>query len=337
MQGFTRRILAATVAIAALAGFGAAAQAETKEVRFGRQLGVGYLQLYVMEELKLVEKHAQAAGLGEVKASYKPVGAPAVLNDLLLGNNVDLIAAGTPPFIVLWDKTVGNIAVKGVSTLNSQPSFLNTNKPNIRSLKDFTDKDKIALPSVRVSFQAIALQMAAEKEFGLGQHTKLDYLTVSLAHPEGVAALLSAGSEITGHFTSPPFQYQELEDPKISRVVSSYDYTGKASFSALSATKKFVDENPKTYIALLAALKEATDIIAKQPEEAVRIFIKIDNSKLRPDFLKKMITDKDFSYALAPENLLKFTDFMHRTGSIKNKPASWKDLFHPGIHDMAGS
>ena len=152
-----------------------------------------------------------------------------------------------------------------------------------------------------------------------------------------MAALLSAGSEITGHFTSPPFQYQELEDPKISRVVSSYDYTGKASFSALSATKKFVDENPKTYIALLAALKEATDIIAKQPEEAVRIFIKIDNSKLRPDFLKKMITDKDFSYALAPENLLKFTDFMQRTGSIKNKPASWKDLFHPGIHDMAGS
>ena len=63
MQDFTRRTLAATVAIAALAGLGAAAQAETKEVRFGRQLGVGYLQLYVMEELKLVEKHAQAAGL----------------------------------------------------------------------------------------------------------------------------------------------------------------------------------------------------------------------------------------------------------------------------------
>lgn len=337
MQDFTRKTLTLAAAIAALAGLGAAAQAETKEVRFGRQLGVGYLQLYVMEELKLVEKHAQAAGLGDVKASYKPVGAPAVLNDLLLGNNVDLIAAGTPPFLVLWDKTVGNIAVKGVSALNSQPAFLNTNRPNIRTLKDFTDKDKIALPSVRVSFQAITLQMAAEKEFGVGQHAKLDHLTVSLAHPEGVAALLSGQSEITGHFTSPPFQYQELEDPKISRVISSYDYTGKASFSALSATTKFVQDNPKTYAALLGALKEATDIIAKRPDEAVRIFIKIDNSKLPADFLKKMITDKDFNYSLAPENLLKFTDFMQRTGTIKNKPASWKDLFHPGIHEMAGS
>jgi NitT/TauT family transport system substrate-binding protein len=248
-----------------------------------------------------------------------------------------MIAAGTPPFIVLWDKTVGNIAVKGVSALNAQPAFLNTNKPNIKSLRDFTDKDKIALPSVRVSFQAITLRMAAEKEFGAGQHARLDALTVSLAHPEGVAALLSAGSEITGHFTSPPFQYQELENPKISRVISSYDITGKASFSALSATRRFVDENPKTNQAVLAALKEATKLIADSPDEAVRIFIKIDQSKLPPAFLRKMITDKDFSFSLAPENILKFTDFMHRTGSIKNKPASWKDLFHAGIHDMQGS
>ncbi len=323
------------VALQALAALPAAA--ETQEVRFGRQLGIGYLQLYIMEELKLVEKHAKALGLGEVKASYRPVGAPAVLNDLLLGNSVDMIAAGTPPFIVLWDKTLGNIAVKGVSTLNAQPAFLNTNKPNIKSLRDFTDKDKIALPSVKVSFQAIALQMAAEKEFGVGQHTRLDALTVSLAHPEGVAALLSTGSEMTGHFTSPPFQYQELENPKISRVLSSYDVTGKASFSALSATKRFVEENPKTYRAVLAALTEATKLIADNPDEAVRIFIKVDQSKLAHDFLKKMVTDKDFSFSLAPENILKLTDFMHRTGSIKNKPAGWKDLFHDGIHDLQGS
>lgn len=333
MQNFVGTLVLA----GALAGLAAQAAAETKEVRFGRQLGVGYLQLYVMEELRLVEKHAKAAGLGDVKASYKPVGAPAVLNDLLLGGNVDLIAAGTPPFLLLWDKTFGNMGVKGVSALNAQPSFLNTNKPNIRSLKDFTDKDKIALPSVRVSLQAILLQMAAEKEFGPGQHAKLDHLTVSLAHPEGVAALLSGAAEITAHFTSAPFQYQELENPKISRVISSYDYTGKASFSALSATTKFVQENPKTYGALLAALREATDLIAKQPEEAARIFIKVDNSKLSVDFLTKMITDKDFSYSLAPEGLLKFADFMHRTGSIKNKPGTWKELFHPGIHDQAGS
>lgn len=335
-EWFARLGLIATLAIAA-APWADGARAETQEVRFGRQLGVGYLQLYVMEELKLVEKHAKALGLGDIKASYKPVGAPAVLNDLLLGGNVDLIAAGTPPFIVLWDKTVGNLAVKGVSTLNSQPSYLNTNRPEIKSLRDFTDKDKIALPSVRVSFQAIALQMAAEKEFGVGNHGKLDHLTVSLAHPEGLAALLSGGSEITGHFTSPPFQYQELENPKISRVVSSYDYTGKASFSALSAATRFVEGNPKTYQAVLAALKEATRLIEAKPDEAVAIFIKIDQSKLSPEFLRKMITDKDFSFSLAPENLLKITDFMHRTGTIKNKPASWKDLFHPGIYDLQGS
>jgi NitT/TauT family transport system substrate-binding protein len=330
-------ILRFGLVLAAICGFWQQAAAETKEVRFGRQLGIAYLHLYVLEELKLVEKHAQAMGLGEVKASFRPVGAPAVLNDLLLGGSVDMIAAGTPPFIVLWDKTNGNLNVKAVSALNAQPSFLNTNKPSIKSLNDFTDKDKIGLPSVKVSFQAITLQMACEKVFGVGQHTRLDHLTVSIAHPEGVAALISGAADITGHFTSPPFQYQELENPKISRVLNSYDVTGKASFSALSATRKFIDDNPKTAQAVLAALKEATTLIERNPDEATRIFIKIDQSKLPAAFIKKMIVDPDFSFSLAPENIMKFVDFMQRTGTIKNKPASWKDLFHPAIHEMSGS
>jgi NitT/TauT family transport system substrate-binding protein len=80
----------------------------------------------------------------------------------------------------------------------------------VKTLKDFTDKDRIALPAVRVSMQAVILQMAAEKEFGAGQQHKLDPWTVSLSHPDGLAQMMSGKSEITAHFTSAPFMYQEL-------------------------------------------------------------------------------------------------------------------------------
>ncbi len=40
-----------------------------------------------------------------------------------------------------------------------------------------------------------------------------------------------------------------------------------------------------------------------------------------------------------PEDALqvKYAEFMHKVGTIKEAPASWKDLFFPEIHDKAGS
>ncbi|MBI3709420.1 MAG: ABC transporter substrate-binding protein [Proteobacteria bacterium] len=343
MTAFKRRAQQsrrASTIIGGIAMFGLAANvaaAEVKEVRFARQLGLGYLQLYVMEEHRLVEKYAAAEGLGQIEAKYIPVGSPSAINDMLLSGNADYGAAGVPPFLFLWDKTRGNVNVRGVSALNSQPAYLNTNNPNIKSLRDFVDKDKIALPSIKVSFQAITLQMAAEQVFGRGKHDALDKLTVQLAHPEGTVALLTGRMEITGHFTSPPFQYQQLEDIKIHRVLSSYEITGPASFSALSTTAKFREANPKTYAAVLTALNEAVARIKRDPGDAARAYIKIDNSKLSPDFVTRMITNPEFDYALAPQNIMKFAEFMHRTGSLRAEATSWKDMFFPEIHNLPGS
>ena len=66
--------------------------------------------------------------------------------------------------------------------------------PNVKTIKDFTDKDKIALPAVKVSIQAVTLQMAAEQAFGPGQQNKLDSLTVSMSHPDAQMALLSGAA-----------------------------------------------------------------------------------------------------------------------------------------------
>lgn len=311
--------------------------AEVSEVRFARQLGLGYLQLYVMEDRHLVEKQGRKLGL-TLSAKYIPLGGPGPINDALLTGAADYGAAGVPPFILLWDKTRSNIKMTGVVALNAQPAFLNTNKPTIQSLKDFTDQDRIAVPGVKLSLQAILLEMAAERTFGPGQQFKLDPLTVTLPHPDGAVALLSGRTEISGHFTSPPFQEQELQNRKIHRVLSSYEITnGPASFSALWTTAKFRSDNPKTYRAVLAAAEEATAFINTDKPEAARIFIMIDHSSLSQEFVESMLRDKDIIYSTTPLGVEKFASFMARIGTIHAAPASWKELFFPDIYDKPGS
>lgn len=329
------RVALYALALSLVAG---SASAEVSEVRFVRQLGLGYLQLYVMQDQKLVEKHAEQAGVKGLKVSYVPLGSPAALNDALLTGSAEYGASGVPPFITLWDKTRANIRVKGVAALNAQPAFLNTNKAGIKTLRDFTDQDRIALPSVKISFQALILQMAAEKEFGPGEQFRLDKLTVGLAHPDGTAALLSGRTEVTAHFTSSPFQYIQLQDAKIHRVLSSYDVTdGPSSFSALWTSTRFRDDNPKVHAAVLAATQEATAFIKANPAESARIFNRIEKSSMSEPEVEKLLADKDMIYSTTPQGIGKFTDFMARVGSISARPQGWQDLFFPEIHTQPGS
>jgi NitT/TauT family transport system substrate-binding protein len=34
---------------------------------------------------------------------------------------------------------------------------------------------------------------------------------------------------------------------------------------------------------------------------------------------------------------MKYVDFMYKVGSIKVKPASWKEMFFPSAHTLSGS
>jgi NitT/TauT family transport system substrate-binding protein len=333
--GFTGLAAMAALAISTLA---TPAAAETQTVRVARQLGLGYLQLYVAEKERLIEKHAAAAGLGEVKVSWIAIGNPSAIGDAILSNSAEFGASGVPPFLLLWDRTRGADQIKALAALNSQPAYLNTNKPNVKSIADFAPEDRIAVPSVKTAFQAIILQMAAEKTFGEAQRFKLDTQTVSLSHPDATVAILGGRSEIVAHFTSPPYQYQQLRDPKVHRVLSSYEITdGPASFSALYAKSSFEQKNPKLTRAVLDAIEEATSFIRTRPDDAARIFIEIEKSNLTSEFVRGMLADPEIRYGVAPEKITVFTDFLARTGLIKAKPADWRELFFPELHDRAGS
>jgi len=326
------------LAICALAALPITAHPETGELRIAWQFGVSYLPLMVIKNKALIEKHAQAAGVAPLKVTWATFSSGADMNTALLADQLDLASGGIGPVLNIWARTQGNYNVKGVASLGSLPLYLNTNNPAVKSVADFSGKDKIALPAVKVSIQAVLLQMAAAQVFGETNYSVLDSLTVSMSHPQATAALLSGGTEITANFSAAPFQNQQLQDPKVRRVLSSYDVTGGPStLNSLYASAKFREQNPKVYGAVLAALREAMTIINRDKQAAARIYLEEEKSKLSPEFVLQVISDPAVQFTVAPQGFMKFAEFMVKTGALKTKPASWKDVFFPEVHGENGS
>jgi len=316
------------VAVIALS-VSAAAMSEAAELRVAKQYGLGYLQMMVMEDLKLVEKHTKAAGLGDVKVSWSTFRSSDVMNDALLSGNLDFASLGTNGLATIWAKTKGTpVEVKGAAGFNFLPLALVTREPNVKTVADYTEKHKIAVPAVRVSNQAILLQMAAAKQFGQANYTKLDSLTVSMTHPDAMAALLSGAGEVGSHFASSPFLQKELERPGIRQIVSSTEILGgHINFNILATTTKFREGNPKAYGAYLDAMQEATDIINKDKRAAAELYIRMTKDKSSvDDILKIMNASGEYNFNQRPEGDMRMIQFMHTIGSIKVKPESWNDL-----------
>jgi NitT/TauT family transport system substrate-binding protein len=329
--------MAVALAAASVSFAASSAGAQTKTIRIAKQFGISYLPLTVMEEKKLLEAQGRQMGLDLKTEWVKFTGGPP-MNEAIISGNLDFASGGVGPLLTIWSKTRGNLGVKGVSALNAMPLDLNSNNPAVKTIKDFTDKDRIALPGVKVSIQAVTLQMAAEKVFGPGQYDKLDSLTVTLSHPDGMAQLLSGKSEITAHFTSAPFMYQELEDKRVHKVLDSYEVLGGPhTFNVVWATTKFHDDNPKVVQAFIAALDDAMKQIAKDPAEAARVWVKNENSKIPVAEIERMMRLPENEWTMVPKRIMSYADFMSRVGLIAAKPAQWQDVFFDAIHKLPGS
>jgi NitT/TauT family transport system substrate-binding protein len=334
-----RTAVRALVGAAALLSFAAQAQAQVPEIRLAKQFSIGYLQLNVMEHQNLIEKHAKLLGIPQVKVTWQKFNGPAAVNDALLSGNLDIASGGVPGLLVLWAKTKGTPQeVRGISALSSQPFLLNSRDSGVKTIKDFKPSDRIAVPAVKVSVQAIMLQMAAAKTFGSKDFTKLDAQTVSMPPPDATIALLGGKSEITAAFSVPPFQYQQIEQPGIHTVINSFDVMGGShSFTVAWTSKKFRDNNPVLYKALIAALKEATDIVNKDKAAAAAYWIEDSKSKLPPAMVDKIVSGPQVHWTMTPEATMKFADFMHSVGTLKVQASSWKDYFFPEVYDLKGS
>lgn len=327
------RGLALLIALIALAP---AARAEVSEIKMTRQPGVLYLPIILMEHHKLIEKAAKAKGLGDLKVNWLTLTSGGAATDALLAGSIDFVTSGATNMLLLWDRTKGQ--VKGVAGVGGMPMFLLTRNPNVKSLKDFSDKDKIAVPTIKVSSQATILQMAAEKEFGPEGRNKLDSITVQQGHPDATAALLNPSHEINSHFSLPPFQQIALKDPKVHVVLRSNEvFGGPVNNAIVFTTARFRDANPKTVSAVIAALGESMQMIKADPKAAAQVYLEQVKEKATVDELVEIIKMPGAVFDVAPIGMGKLAGFMAKAGTIKTQAKDWKDFFFEEAHGLTGN
>ena len=317
----------------------ASASAEVGQLRISRGFGVHYLPLYVMEEKALLQKRALAAGLHGVKVEFVLIDGGNHINDAVLARSVDIASTGTGGFLTLWAKAKGNptLEVIGLGGSASGGMTMTTRSPALKSLRDVTEKDRIAVPGIKTSLGAIILQMAVAKEFGDSEFARLDHLTVSLPYPDAVAAMLSGRSEITAHVASAPFSYMELESPGIHKVFNSVELFGHLTTIMAFTTQQFRAANPRLAASFVAALQEAIEFIAANKVEAARIYAETTKVKQPEAEILRIINDPDLRFTLVPAGIMSYANFMHRVGLLKVKPETWKDVFVTDLHGLPGS
>ncbi len=332
MKKFTaRRWL--MLALIAAAG---TAQAEGN-ISIAQQFGIGYLLLDVVRDQQLIEKEGKKEGV-DIKVEWRTLSGATAMNEALLSGALDVASAGVPPLLTLWDRTKGRQNVKAIAALGSMPNFLLSNNPAVKSISDLTDKDRIAVPAAGVGFQSRTLQIETARRFGNSDYKRFDTLSVSLPHPDASAALIAGKSEITAHFSSPPFQYQALEHSNVHKILSSYDVLGgKATFNVLYTTQKFHDENPKTYRAFYNALSEAAKIINADKNGAAETYIRVEKSRLPRPLVEKIVNDPDTEFTISPQRTFIYAEKLHELGVLKNKADSWKDYFFDEAWKNPGS
>jgi len=332
---------AGTGAIAALAITlsGLPAQAQQKsEIALSRQPGIFYMPSHIMEKQKLIEKHAAVLGVSGVTTKWINLSGGGAQTDALLAGGVDILNTGTGNLLLLWDRTRGG--VKGIVATSAQPMTLISRDAYIKSLRDFGPNDKIAVPTVKVSTQAIVLQIAASELFGADQWAKLDANTVQLGHPDAYVAMTNAQHEVRNHFAIPPFTFLELKNVAGAHVVlSSPDVMGgPLSQAQFFTTTKFADANPKIIQAVRDATREAHDLIRSDTRAAVEIYKEVTGDKTSVEDLLAWLKEPGMmEWNLQPQGTMKFAAHLFKTGTLKTLPKAWTDYYLPVAHDLKGS
>jgi NitT/TauT family transport system substrate-binding protein len=136
---------------------------------------------------------------------------------------------------------------------------------------------------------------------------------------------------------SPPFSYMEADAPGIHRVFNSVDLLGNIMIDMTFASRRFVEANPKLTAAFVAAMEEACALIARDRRKAAEIYVATAKVKPSLDETLRILNDPASRFSAVPDSTMKYAEFMFRVGTIKAKPADWKELFFPPIHRASGS
>ena len=333
-ENVMRKLAAAALAFALVVGAASDVRAQTKELRIAIQPGILFFPMLVMKQAGIGEQVAARMGQADLKLNWNTMLSGGANADALLSGNVDIVAGGTSNLLIVWSKSKGQ--VKAICAVTGVPNVLLTRDPNVKSLKDFTEKNRIAVPTLKVSLQAIYLQMALEKEFGPGSFKKLDAMMVQMGHPQATIALLDPTNHVDSHFSGPPFMQTALKNPAVHPVLRSIDVMGEATNLLAYTTAKFYEANPKVVEVFIAALNETNELIRKDPLKASALYLEASREKLTAEEVAAIIKEPGTAFTTVPSGTMKFAEHMHKVGLIDEKPTGWKDYFFPALHGANG-
>jgi NitT/TauT family transport system substrate-binding protein len=330
----------AAIAVTLLIVFGStAAEAEVNEVSIASTIGLAQFPGRVASDLKLIQRRAAALGIPNLKVSYQAVTSGVVVSDLFLSGHANIGIGGNVPMFNLWAKTNGR--VKGIMAFSQGDMFLITCDPRIKSIRDYTDNDRIAMTDLKTTTYAMMLQMKAAKEFGWDNRNKFEGISVAMGDPDGVGAILSCKTDVKSHMTILPHSTVELASGKGRIVFSSEELLGHPyTFAAAFTTTEFRQENPKVYQAVVEGLGDAIAFIKDDPEKAADMFVKEEPYVGTRETVVKLIegqTPDHFSFTETPNSTKAFMDFMYKSGTIKTAPQSWKDVWFDNVWALPGT
>jgi NitT/TauT family transport system substrate-binding protein len=340
----TLRILTAALAASVALSFGGIAHAETGDVRIADQFGLSYLPVYVALKQHLFQKRFEEAGLKDTKVTELKIASGAAANDALLSGNADLVLGGLTGMYILHDKTRGTpLEVRGAVAICDSPIFLNTINPRIKSIKDLTRNDRVAMTAAKGTTHSFIFQLAVAQAFGWDNRHKLDTLAVGMRHPDATVSLLNDREPRT-HSSTVPYIFEELANPRVHTIYNSYDVVGgRETLIVAYTTQKWKAANPKTYLATVAALEDAMKFIDSNKQAAAGIYVEHTKAKFTADQVHKWLQAKDdkdrpmIYYSPAPSRSLVLADYMYKDKLLSRKPSGWKDYFWDNLYSLPGS
>jgi len=227
---------------------GAPAYTQQKaEISLSRQPGIFYMPSHIMEKQKLIEKHAASLGVprrvNQMDQFERRGGAQ---TDALLAGGVDILNTGTGNLLLLWDRTQrrrqGHRRDLGAADDADQPRRQYQVDQGFR-----TERTRSPVPTVKVSTQAIVLQIAAAEAFGAINGRSSTPTPLQLGHPDAYVALTNTQHEVRQSFFDPAVHLPRTEER--ARRACGADLARRVwagrSARQFFTTTKFADANPK--------------------------------------------------------------------------------------------
>ena len=324
---------AAIVAVAAAACGGSAGTGTTasspgaakapSSLVIAYQPGIGYAPLLIIQQQRMIE-----TDFPNTRVDFRLLSNGDVIRDGIIAGQIQIGSGGVGPFLVGWAKGVD---YQLVASMNRMDLWLNVKDPSIKSVKDLKPGMKVASPAID-SIQAVAFRKEVENQ--LGDAHKLDSTLVAMSHPDGVQNLF-AGS-IAAHYTSPPFQFQEV-DRGAHTIAHSFDALGPSTFNSVFTSKKFYGEYPQFMDKFYGYILKADQMIKNDPAGAAKLVAGADGKPELADQYRDWMTRQGVSYDTVPAGFLKYAEFMKKIGFIDRTPGSVKDLELPFLQKVGGS